>query len=383
MKPQPNERRQAGQLLVLFALAVVVLIIGAGLVIDVGYAWAEQRHDQNASDAAARAGAGVLARKAVDAGSATTPTSAQWDEQVRNAVTIEATRNGTTLVDARYTDYQGNLLPGSPVVGAGDVPTGAAGVSVATLRTPGTYLIRVIGINQWKITTAATAVSGPSAGCLETSDRCAFLPVTFPVTVFACTNNGKTAPVNPPQPWVFNQGITLPLCGGNPGSVGWLDWTPPNGGTDEIIGFVQSPPPDISIPLPSWQYITETGGIASSQLEDAINAYAGQIVLLPMFDSTCNVQPTNPEISGCPDENVGGSGVNQWYHVPKFLAFRLASPKGAFINGNNSAECSAAENATQCLKGSFVDFLTEGPVGPPCPGGVCPQGTFFAVQLVK
>ena len=41
----------------------------------------------------------------------------------------------------------------------------------------------------------ATAVAGPSSGCLDTLQGCNLLPVTFPVTVFACTNTGKTLPV--------------------------------------------------------------------------------------------------------------------------------------------------------------------------------------------
>ena len=69
-----------------------------------------------------------------------------------------------------------------------------------------------------------------------------------------------------------------------------------------------------------------------------MNTYAGEPVLLPFFDSTCNTEPTNTLISGCPDANVGGAG-NQWYHVTKFLSFQLAAPKGAFVNGNNTAEC--------------------------------------------
>jgi hypothetical protein len=30
-----------------------------------------------------------------------------------------------------------------------------------------------------------------------------------------------------------------------------------------------------------------------------------------------------------------------------------------------------------------VTFITEGPVGPPCPVGGCTPGTGFSVQLIK
>ena len=103
------------------------------------------------------------------------------------------------------------------------------------------------------------------------------------------------------------------------------------------------------------------------------------IVLLPFFDSTCNTTPTNPELFGCPEGSEGGSGTNQWYHVTKFLSFQLASPKGAFVNGNNEATCGVT-NAKECLKGAFI---TEGTVTGPCPAGGCPVGTTFSVQLIK
>ena len=108
-------------------------------------------------------------------------------------------------------------------------------------------------------------------------------------------------------------------------------------------------PPPVSVPLPSWQYVTQTGDISAKQVEDALNTYAGEPVLLPFFDSTCNTEPTNTLISGCPDANVGGAGTNQWYHVTKFLSFQLAAPKRAFVNGNNTAECGVT-NAKEYLK---------------------------------
>ena len=49
--------------------------------------------------------------------------------------------------------------------------------------------------------------------------------------------------------------------------------------------------------------------------------------MFPMFDSTCPEEPLNQEIDGCPVE-AGGTGVNQWYHIPYFLAFQFSSPQG-------------------------------------------------------
>jgi len=351
-------RHEHGQVIVIVAIAMAVMLIGTAFVIDAGFAWAETRTTQNAADAAARAGAVTLASKAAG----NPAPAAGWEEAVRNAVFGSAASNRTTVERAEYTDWQGNQL--GVFVGDGILPPTASGVYVVGKRTPGTYFARFAGITQWRILEEATAVSGPTAGCTETLDGCTTLPVTVPVTVFQCANNGKTQPINPPQAWTPGQLITIPLCGGNPGSVGWIDWTPTAGGTSELTDVILNPP-DYPIPLPSWHYITETGDISAAQVEDALNTYAGQIVQIPMFDSTCNDTPTSIYVDGCPAGSVGGAGQNQWYHIKQFLQFRLKDVKGAFINGSNPTPCGIV-NANECLQGSFVTIVEEGQVTAPC-----------------
>ncbi len=378
MSSHDRRAEARGQAIVIFAGGLITIVLGVGLIIDVGFAWAQQRNAQNGADASARAGAVVLAQHQAEASSSTKTGLDVW-----NAVQSTAGSNDVTIGanDAHYTDWQGAPLAGDPaVLNGGAIPSGAAGIRATATRAQGTFLIRIVGISQWDVRQDATAVAGPTTGCVETLSGCNLLPITFPVTVFACTNNGKTQPISPPQEWAVGQQIVLPICGGNPGSVGWIDWTPPGGGASELADVILNPPP-VSVPLPSWQFVTQTGDISAKSVEDALNTYAGEPVLLPFFDSTCNDTPANNQLSGCPPANVGGAGQNQWYHMVKFLSFQLAEPKGAFVNGNNSAEC-AVTNAKECLKGAFITFITEGPVGPPCPAG-CPVGTAFSVQLIR
>lgn len=368
-------RTSEGQIIVVFAGAIIALIIAVGLVVDVGLAWSKQRDTQNAADAAAKAGALILARRAAEG--STSPTT---DQDVRNAVLGSAAANRVTLEAAVYTDWQGNdLRIGVGSIGAAAPPSSAAGVRAVARQVAGTFLIRVIGQNNWRIIQEATAVSGPTTGCVDTEEGCTVLPVAFPVNVFGCTNTGKSDPIEPPQGWDVGQQITLPLCGGNPGSVGWLDWTPPGGGASEVEEVILQPPP-VNIPLPSWNYVTETGDISSAPVEDALNTYAGEVVLVPMFADTCPDEPPNLRTSDCP-AGSGGTGVNQWYWITQFLAFKLDLPRGAWINGSNEDVCGA--NAKECLKGSFVKFITQGTVGAPCPPEGCPVGTAFSVQLIK
>ena len=58
--PRFTKQRQPGQIMVLFALALVAIVAGVGLVIDGGFAFAQRRGEQNAADLAAFAGANAL-----------------------------------------------------------------------------------------------------------------------------------------------------------------------------------------------------------------------------------------------------------------------------------------------------------------------------------
>jgi Tfp pilus assembly protein PilX len=384
-------RSPRGQVLVIVAVGMVLLIAMVGLVIDGGYAWGQQRATQNATDATAEAGAVVLVQQL--AGVTVT------DTDVLTSVEAVAAANGYPAVDpavdciggppasgvqgicAYYTDVDGNVITsgGAPIavgtLAGGAPPTGAAGVVAKAQKTINTFMARVIGINTFNITAPATAVAGYVGGVCDSALGCAVLPVALPVSILTCQPGqpgfeytGGNYEKNTSDPYV------VPLCSNSPGNVGWLDWTPTAGGTSELINSIKNPdnPP---VDVPSWQYITSTGNVNSSGVENAINGYDGQVVLIPQFDITCNDQPTgDPSTNyGCPAANLGGNGSNQWYHLPQFAAFKLcdasicpaktgtgahpAYTQGAYISGNNSAVCDTGNGATSCLAGYFVDFV--------------------------
>ena len=106
---------------------------------------------------------------------------------------------------------------------------------------------------------------------------------------------------------------------------------------------------------------------------------------IPLFDSTCDVdpRPNGSEKEACPDENVGGHGQNQWYHLADvgFFQFCPGDPTssadngfaarcaaegiahGPYVNGNNKAVCDTGNGATSCLVGRFVNYLINAPAG--------------------
>ena len=394
-----HARRVAdGQILVLAALLMFVIIAVVALVIDGGYAWGQQRATQNGTDASAEAGAAALMQHMISPASVS-------DSSVANAVQQTAAKNNVTVDAAFYTDIGGALLrpdgttttdPAQAAeVGGGSIPPcatncagpDASGVQASGSRGFSTFFARVIGVSSLTAGAHATAISGYVANPCEDLSGCPLVPVTVPVTVVTCDNQNRPVPMldanGQPIPYVKNVHYTLPLCHTDPGNVGWLDWTPTAGGTSELAAAIENPEPRYIV-MPEWYYVTETGNVNSRMVEDALNLYAGKVIFIPMFDSTCNVDPPGPGVDACPPPDVGGQGQNQWYHLPQFGAFLLDSPKGAYIQGNNSADCVDATGsaATSCLKGMFVDFqVGTGTVGATPPTGS--PSDFYGVQLIR
>jgi hypothetical protein len=367
-----------GQILVIVGLGMVALIAAVGLVIDVGFTLAANREAQNGVDAASHAGAIVIVKEIASDG--TTESDAAVLAAVQNAAAI----NKITLEDAQYTDVEGTLI--GVEVGAapgGSIPANAQGVQASGSLEHETFFARIVGIARLAVSAKATAVGGPASEPCPGTEICAFVPVSFPTTVVTCDGRNKSVaaqgPDGLPYEWVENTHYIIPLCGNNPGSVGWVDWTPPFGGTSELTGQICDPdPPELN--LPDWFYVTSTGNTNSLAVENCLNKYAGEYILMPMFDDTCKVDPGE----GNPCTEPAATGVNQWYHFPSYSVFELESPKGAYVNGDNSDVCdpTGGNGATTCLVGRFVDAVGGGAVGAITPETTSPS-SLYAVQLIK
>ena len=314
----PSEVRQRGQALVLLVITLVAVLASVGLIIDGGNAWAHQRITQNGSDAAAEGGALILAARL--AGS-TTP-AAGWDSAVNAAIAGNASANGIAVQSAYYTDICGIPLKADGTaaltadgsqdlsqadrVGSGALPATLsttptcpsrvsgppAGVLVLGQQDLATYLASIVGIRRMTVVTQSTAVTGYLQGFCDSSqgEACAVLPIAVPVNTVTC--DGQNKPITTGSSWNLQQVYTVPLCGNGPGNVGWLDWTPPGGGTSELIGSILHPN-NPAIDLPSWQYVAQTGNPNSAGIETALRTYDGQVVMIPQFDVTCSSSPNS------------------------------------------------------------------------------------------
>jgi len=390
--------RPQGQIIVIAALSLVVVVAAVGLVIDGGAAFAQQRVAQNGSDATATAGTVVIAQNLSGV-----PRSGA---DVRSAVDSVAAANNLTLVTAEYTDDLGNAI-GQAVTASGSIPTAARGVHVVGKRNVGTTFSRIIGITNLDATADATVAAGALSGeCVAEDDGCTLLPVTFPVKTFECDSSGNLLTgtwVGAPPPghggedyWPLvglesipsasnptgdtSKMAILPLCrgsGSSTGTFGWLDLVPGMNLAQEITG-----PLNADLDLPDW-FQTQTGN--PNSVEDELKAYIHQPVLIPLHNQACRVDPGPTAI--CPDPGVNGS--NTWYYVHTLAVFYMDQ---VLVQGSNVSQCASppgfplvpvttGTGFLGCLKGWFVNFVTAGPIDP---GGVIiPGQTPIGIQLIR
>lgn len=135
LRPRPVTLRHArGQILIMFAAFLVVIVGVTGLAIDLGYAFGARRAMQNAADAGALAGAQIVSKSTPDA-----PLSALT--AVQNAVT--ANKLGTIVPTITACNY---VSDSETILGtcANPVPANTTGVRVAVQETHGTFFIGAV-----------------------------------------------------------------------------------------------------------------------------------------------------------------------------------------------------------------------------------------------
>jgi Putative Flp pilus-assembly TadE/G-like len=379
-RPRRSDRREDGQILVLFALGLIVLLAGVALVLEGGNAYQNQRGVQNGADAAANAGATVIARHLAGV--------PKTDAEVAAAVATSGAFNSLNLVSAYYTNVDGNPIDASGnvvapasavVVGAapgGAIPTtveGGLGIRAAGSRTFPTSFGKVIGFNDFTASAEAIAITGRVNGGR-------FLPVVFPVNITDCSGNGNlgtpkdqwdiSIPDVPPAHPIGTEYI-VPLCKTGSGSFMVLDLDGvKNNCEDEVTN-----PPAIQWDTFPVDVASDNGNNCAKQMEDEVNALHGETVLVPICDNNeCNTS--------------GGSHAT--YHITGVVAFWVDYMSDS--NNPNNSLCQSHTNAdgqqlvtisgngsSSCIAGYFVRFITTGPVG----AGTIGNGDAIGIQLIK
>lgn len=196
----PEATGERGQIIVLFALALVAIVAMVGLVLDGGGTFAQRRDQQSAADMAALAGANDFLINN-DAGAATTRARAV---AASNGFTHGA--NGVT-VDVSIATSNGAEVT---VVINGQHRNGFAGV---------------VGMTTWPVSVTATA----QTGFPDTATGAA--PMLFSVDAFG--PNGQPLPAygNPSSPFTFTHGQGQ--SGDAPDAADLMSWTDYNPATND------------------------------------------------------------------------------------------------------------------------------------------------------
>jgi hypothetical protein len=308
---------QRGQVIVLFAGGLIVVVLLVGLVVDGGYGLAQRRASQNAADFAALAGARVVAQWI--AGDAVNGT----DATVRAAITRSVAANGGTAVTfgapngPQYVGSNGGVLG---YVGSGSIPSGAAGVRVRSSRSWRPFFLGAIGVNNWTASAEATArggyaATGPGTGVFPAGIAQAFFEA-FPF----CSGPVSTDPNSPCYPRQLTPG-NLNV----PGGFGWLSFGCSGYGLGQDgSGCANSKPflqEEIGPPSNSHGCCTLVGLPGSP---DKVKSLPGNKV-----SADCSYWINTGATVTVPVWDVaGGTGANAWYHVIGFAGFQITECRG-------------------------------------------------------
>ncbi len=223
-------RGERGQLLVLFALMLVVILGVIALAVDGGYAYVQRRRMQYAADAAAVVGARVLVLGGSDAA-------------VEAAVREYATQNGA---DA----YMWRRLS-------------ATRIEVRTSYTFGTFFAPVVGISSMTARARSEAdVSGVSAvrGVMPIAVR--EFPFLFDRSYVLWSNDSRPAP----------------------GNFGWLDWNGGSRSTRELAENICNPGNSGLQRVGGWVW-GAPGVRASHLVRYCLNQWIGKTVIVVLYDA--------------------------------------------------------------------------------------------------
>lgn len=308
-----------GQILVIVAGGLVILMLAVGLVIDTGLSWVVRRDSQNIADLASLAGTKVVADHYMNLA-----TGGRTGADVHAAIDANAAANGCTddcTWSAVYVAAPATAGGTEPelgqVVAAGTIPSQAQGVKVTVDRASRTQFMRIIGIEEVPVEAEAVALTAsPTAAGLGT-----LLPIAM----------------SPPSDMVPGHIYNITDGKDGPGNFGWLSWTGSNAAGTLADSICTPDNPEITVPT----YIPGgPGKMNKADLRDCLDEYIanGTPVLIPLWDGT------HP-----------GNGNGAAYRIVGFAVFKLTS---------------RSQPAVDNIQGAFQEYfpLTSVPVGYSPPG---------------
>lgn len=265
---------ERGQTIYIVTFAAIALIAMLGLIIDGSIGAMNQRHEQNAADAAAFAVANYLAHT----------TSSPSDGTVVNIINSYAhDLNGGNpdLGNSYYIDFNQSKLS---LVGTGTVPPKAAGVYVSMSHTYATYFAPILNITGYNVTSKSAAVYGVNS--ISVSSGVA--PFVFPQDMAdSMTSQGYGTPLTISDINNSN-GNNKNTC-----TVNCFLWSTLNvtySNSNSVIQNIITDPGQYSQTISTSGNISllnQTSGQRTSDYKDISSYYVGNIIVAPKVQDPC------------------------------------------------------------------------------------------------
>ena len=268
MPTSSRERRpERGQVIVVFALALVTIIGMVGLVIDGGGAFAQRRTEQKVADVAALAGANAYMNTTTTVTAATNAAIA--------AARASATRNGYT-----------HGVNGASVTVTVSLLSSGATVRVVITAPHANTFARVMGINAWDV----SVIAGAEAAVVDTGVGAA--PWIMNINAFNPDGTPKYTSANP---------IAFGEANGDyPVSATDLAWTDYNGSnnvnTDEVRDIINGSNV-VTATIEFGQYIGQHNNGEHTALYGLVQSNLAKTVVPIPIVGPC--PPGSPNPDGC------------------------------------------------------------------------------------
>jgi Flp pilus assembly protein TadG len=359
MKPRKAKRRQ-GNILVMTALLMTVLIAMLAFAIDLGYAYSVRTELQRSADAAAIAAAWELIDKNGKAGTETTAglTTTASSKAAQYAALNKVCNEAPTLAgDDVVVGYMTNPSnPSNPMVATpnGQLPNAVRVKVQRTSAQNGTvpfFFAKAIGFNDTAMDAQATAAFISSFSGFQTPSDGSNLNI-LPFALDETTWNNL--PTNGTDSWAYNtetktlsagaDGVNevnlFPQGTGMPGNRGTVDIGNSNNSTADIARQITSgiSPADLSHLGGALQFNSsgvlhlngDTG--ISAGVKDELASIIGKARLIPIFRS------------------VVGPGNNADYTIVKFVGVRILDVK---LTGSMSSKRLTIQPCNVVAKGGI------------------------------
>jgi Flp pilus assembly protein TadG len=242
---------EGGQIIVLFALAMVAIIAMVGLVLDGGSAFSQRRAEQSAADLAALAAGNSLLLTG--------------DEAVATATARStAAENGFT-----------HGVDGTVVSTSYDYTVGAI-VTVDVTALHRNNFVSIVGMPTWTVTTTATARTGIPDGTTHGG------PLIFSIDAFGADGEPLPQYADPLNPWPFGEiNNDAPETAGD---FAWTNYGTGNVDSDQVRDIIEGDLV-ISKTIDFGEYVGQQNEGNHTTLYTAVDVHmAGQCYSVPVVD---------------------------------------------------------------------------------------------------